>query len=315
MGLESSCEMGFAVGSGLGSETIDLFCDNYEIPSCGRRRGKKKKKKKKKKFNLVEVPSTAAAPEQDVLKSPSAPSDNLGSDQEPYGKPPLRPIKGKWRPASSPLPDRPHSPDVHSPELIPMHSNSDEIHYDDQEHHFHWILAFEVLLDIFPPETVTTCIIEMLYGQDDLATMLIENKAGGVDEEYGSMIASILKHNRTIQKVIIRSCSLGTNNIILISNSLLNNPNVKELHLPYVHMSNPGVVAIANMLKHNSTIQRLYLSGNEFGSHGVKALCEMLRSNSTLTKLKLGKIYHRIDNEARGLLEEINAEREVLVFN
>lgn len=239
--------MGLDLGSGLGSETIDLFCDNYEIPSCGRRRGKKKKKKKK--FNLVEVPSTAAAPFRETIKDLSE------------------------------------------------------------------FLAFEVLLDIFPPETVTTCIMEMLYGRHDLATMLIENKAGGVDEEYGSMIASILKHNRTIQKVIIRSCSLGTNNIILISNSLLNNPNVKELHLPYVHMSNPGVVAIANMLKHNSTIQRLYLSGNEFGSHGVKALCEMLRSNSTLTKLKLGKIYHRIDNEARGLLEEINAEREVLVFN
>merc|ERR1711879_536684 len=76
-----------------------------------------------------------SAEEQDVLKSPSAPSDNFGSDQEPYGKPPLKPAKGKWRPASSPLPDRPHSPDVHSPELIPMHSNSDEIQYDDPEHH------------------------------------------------------------------------------------------------------------------------------------------------------------------------------------
>merc|ERR550534_1499155 len=65
-----------------------------------------------------------SAEEQDLLKSPSAPSDN---DHEPYGKPPLKPITGKWRPKGAPLPDRAETPDVNNPELIQMHSNSDEI--------------------------------------------------------------------------------------------------------------------------------------------------------------------------------------------
>jgi len=160
--------------------------------------------------------------------------------------------------------------------------------------------AFAILMEIFPPETVTTCIFDFVYGLHDLTMMRIESKQ--IDEEYAHLIAGLLFHSKTITRLIIHSCIMFEDGVKIIAESLRENTLIEELDFMFTSCGDTDVIAIASMLKENSSIERLYLAGNNFRSAGVKALCEALSSNTSLTYLHLGNL--TISNEVRQMLEK-----------
>ena len=114
----------------------------------------------------------------------------------------------------------------------------------------------------------------------------IENTS--LDSKCVSILSEILKTNKTIKRLRLRSSSL-TGGIKQVSDSLFNNKTLEQLVLSYVtDITDEDITHLSTMLSSNTTLKELELYNCNITDNGVRYICEGLTKNQTLTILDIG---------------------------
>ena len=109
-----------------------------------------------------------------------------------------------------------------------------------------------------------------------------------LDSKCVSILSEILKTNKTIKRLWLRSSSF-TGDIKQVSNSLVNNKTLEELWLYHVtDITDEDMTHLSNMLVSNTTLKELELYNCNITDNGVRYICEGLTKNQTLTMLNIG---------------------------
>ena len=109
-----------------------------------------------------------------------------------------------------------------------------------------------------------------------------------LDSKCVSILSEILKTNKTIKSLELRSSSL-TGGIKQVSDSLCNNETLEQLWLWNVtDITDEDMTHLSTMLATNTTLKELRLSYCNINDNGVRYICEGLTKNQTLTTLDIG---------------------------
>ena len=109
-----------------------------------------------------------------------------------------------------------------------------------------------------------------------------------LDSKCVSILSEILKTNKTIKRLWLRSSSL-TGGIKQVSDSLCNNETLEELVLANVTgITDEDMTHLSTMLATNTTLKVLWLYNCNITDNGVRYICEGLTKNQTLTTLHIG---------------------------
>ena len=110
-----------------------------------------------------------------------------------------------------------------------------------------------------------------------------------LDSKCVSILSDILKTNKTIKILVLRSSSL-TGGIKQVSDSLFNNETLEQLMLYHVtDITDEDMTHLSTMLATNTTLKELHLSNCNITDNGVRYICEGLTKNQTLTELNFGR--------------------------
>ena len=109
-----------------------------------------------------------------------------------------------------------------------------------------------------------------------------------LDSKCVSILSEILKTNKTIKTLWLRSSSL-TGGIKQVSDSLFNNKTLQELALCDVtDITDEDMTHLSTMLSSNTTLKELSLPYCNITDNGVQYICEGLTKNQTLSTLNIG---------------------------
>ena len=109
-----------------------------------------------------------------------------------------------------------------------------------------------------------------------------------LDSKCVSILSEILKTNKTIKRLELRSSSL-TGSIKQISDSLFNNKKIEQLVLSSVtDITDQDITHLSTMLSSNTTLKELWLVNCNITDNGVRYICEGLTKNQTVTLLNIG---------------------------
>ena len=109
-----------------------------------------------------------------------------------------------------------------------------------------------------------------------------------LDSKCVSILSEILKTNKTIKILVLRSFSL-TGGIKQVSDSLFNNKTLERLVLSDVtNITDEDITHLSTMLSSNTTLKVLHLYDCNITDNGVRYICEGLTKNQTLTILDIG---------------------------
>ena len=109
-----------------------------------------------------------------------------------------------------------------------------------------------------------------------------------LDSKCVSILSEILKTNKTIQTLWLRS-SLLTGGIKQVSDSLLNNKTLKELAFYDVtDITDEDMTHLSTLLSSNATLKELSLPYCNITDNGVRYICEGVTKNQTLSTLNIG---------------------------
>ena len=109
-----------------------------------------------------------------------------------------------------------------------------------------------------------------------------------LDSKCVSILSEILKTNKTIKILDLRSSSL-TGGIKQVSDSLFNNKTLEQLWLSNVtDITDEDITHLSTMLSSNTTLKEVDLSNCNITDNGVRYICEGLTKNQTLTELNIG---------------------------
>ena len=109
-----------------------------------------------------------------------------------------------------------------------------------------------------------------------------------LDSKCVSKLSEILKTNKTIKTLDLRSSSL-TGGIKQVTDSLFNNKTLEQLVLFNVtDITDEDITHLSTMLSSNTTLKVLELYNCNITDNGVRYICEGLTKNQTLTELDIG---------------------------
>ena len=110
-----------------------------------------------------------------------------------------------------------------------------------------------------------------------------------MDSKCVSILSEILKTNKTIKRLQLRSSSL-TGGIKQVSDSLCNNETLEQFVLFNVtDITDEDMTHLSTILATNTTLKELHLYNCNITDNGVRYICEGLTKNQTLTKLGISR--------------------------
>jgi hypothetical protein len=128
---------------------------------------------------------------------------------------------------------------------------------------------------------------KLIESTEILKNIWFEGKPS-IDDEWAVLIASALKVNRSIEKVIMNHSQIGDEGAKAFAEMLAVNQTLKNLMLFNNQITDVGAKALADGLKHNTTLESLSIDANQFfkTSEGGKALLKAKSAKLTYLDLK-----------------------------
>jgi hypothetical protein len=109
----------------------------------------------------------------------------------------------------------------------------------------------------------------------------------GLGVEGATALRDALKYNKTLQSLVLTGNQLGAEGALVLALALEENTSLQTLLLDGNRMGDAGAQALANALKRNNTLQLLNLNNNKIGTEGAQALAQALEHNKRLRSLSL----------------------------
>jgi hypothetical protein len=99
-------------------------------------------------------------------------------------------------------------------------------------------------------------------------------------------LASGLKNNRSLTKLLLGRNSIGNQGAAALAASLVYTPSLELLVIDNNNIGDGGLTALASFAAGTQTLKELYLSNNNIGDEGVEALASALSSSQSRSRLR-----------------------------
>jgi len=123
-------------------------------------------------------------------------------------------------------------------------------------------------------------------------------------------ISSCLKHNTTLQELVMCDTNINDNGALLIAEGILVNRTLLKLNISCNQISYKGVVAISDSLRYNSQLQKLDISYNKITLEGVKYLAKSVKTNTTLLELCMVQCCGKTVNSSSDASQAITSDSQ-----
>ena len=108
------------------------------------------------------------------------------------------------------------------------------------------------------------------------------------EDNMESVISNCLKHNNTLQELIMVNIGMTDKGASLIAEGILFNTTLLILDISKNKLTDLGIFAISDSLKHTKSLQELkMLQNHKITIAGIKYLAECIKTNTTLVKVEM----------------------------